>query len=83
MEVNDHFDKSEGKLSFSGYSWKTNQVGLAIDTIVAYELVTPGKSGQSDGKFGLGVVLWTEGSVQLCTECRTLLNIETQLGWSQ
>lgn len=24
-----------------GYSWKTNQYGLAIDTITAYELVKP------------------------------------------
>ena len=24
-----------------GYSWKTNQYGLAIDTIMAYELVKP------------------------------------------
>ena len=39
--MSDHFDTPEGKLSFSGYSWKTNQVGLAIDTIVAYELVKP------------------------------------------
>jgi hypothetical protein len=24
-----------------GYSWKTNQYGLAVDSVVAYELVLP------------------------------------------
>lgn len=24
-----------------GYSWKTNQYGLTIDTVVAFDLVTP------------------------------------------
>jgi FAD/FMN-containing dehydrogenase len=24
-----------------GYSWKTNQYGLAVDNVVAYELVLP------------------------------------------
>ncbi|KAF8332476.1 FAD dependent oxidoreductase [Amanita rubescens] len=30
-----------GLLLGGGYAWQTNQVGLAIDTIVAYELVKP------------------------------------------
>ena len=30
-------------LNFSGYSWKKNQYGLAIDNIVSYELVKPNR----------------------------------------
>jgi hypothetical protein len=26
---------------FQGYSWKTNQYGLALDTVTAFELVKP------------------------------------------
>ena len=71
--MSDHFDTPEGKLSFSGYSWKTNQVGLAIDTIVAYELVTPdGKvvkvteNSDSELFFGLKVVSSYALNVELC-----------------
>lgn len=28
-------------LSDEGYSWKTNQYGLTVDNVVAYELVLP------------------------------------------
>lgn len=37
-------DRCVGVGGFSlggGYSWKTNQVGLTVDTIIAFELVTP------------------------------------------
>lgn len=34
--------KGVGGLTLGGgYSWKTNQVGLTIDTIVSYDLVLP------------------------------------------
>jgi hypothetical protein len=36
-------------LSFEGYAWQTNQYGLAIDNIAAYELV---KSDEGDGTIG-------------------------------
>ena len=52
------------KVTLKGYAWQTNRVGLAIDTIVAYELVKPdGKvikvTEESDPElfFGLKVIL--------------------------
>ncbi|KAF8319537.1 FAD-binding domain-containing protein [Amanita rubescens] len=49
-----------GFLLGGGYAWKTNQVGLGIDTIVAYELVKPnGKvvkvTKQSDAELFFGL----------------------------
>jgi hypothetical protein len=48
-----------------GYSWKTNQYGLAIDTITAYELVKPDgnvvtvtEASDPELFFGLKVVLF-------------------------
>ena len=53
-------------IPFEGYSWKTNQVGLGLDTIVRYELVKPdGKivkvTKQSDTElfFGLKVIYFS------------------------
>jgi len=50
-------------VTLKGYTWQTNQIGLAIDTIVAYELVKPdGKvikvTEESDPElfFGLKVI---------------------------
>ncbi len=50
-------------VTLKGYAWQTNQVGLAIDNIVAYELVKPdGKmievTEESDSElfFGLKVI---------------------------
>jgi len=47
-----------------GYSWKTNQYGLAIDTITAFELVKPDgnvvtvtEASDSELFFGLKVIL--------------------------
>ena len=48
----------------SGYSWKANQHGLAVDTVVAFELVKPDGSTttvteESDAElfFGLKVMI--------------------------
>ena len=30
-----------GRVHASGYSWKSNQYGLTIDTVTAFELVKP------------------------------------------
>jgi hypothetical protein len=50
---------------FAGYSWKTNQYGLTIDTVAAFELVKPNgnvvtvtKTSDSDLFFGLKVRLF-------------------------
>jgi FAD/FMN-containing dehydrogenase len=36
--------RMDGLIEVGGYSWKTNQFGLAVDNVVAFELVLP--SGQ-------------------------------------
>ena len=48
-----------------GYSWKSNQHGLAVDSITAYELVKPDgnvvivtEASDSELFFGLKVVLF-------------------------
>lgn len=47
---------------YSGFSWKTNQYGLTVDTVEAYELVKPDgtvsrvtESSDSELFFGLKV----------------------------
>lgn len=51
-----------------GYSWKSNQYGLTVDSITAYELVKPDgkvvKVTEADSElfFGLKVVLFLQTS---------------------
>lgn len=33
--------RTQGCIRLAGYSWKTNQYGLAIDTVTEFELVLP------------------------------------------
>lgn len=57
-------------MSMAGYSWKTNQYGLAVDTVVAFELVKPNgevvkvtESSEPDLFFGLRVSFLTTVSL--------------------
>jgi hypothetical protein len=52
-----------------GYSWKSNQYGLTVDSITAYELVKPDgnvvkvtEASDSELFFGLKVVLFPQTS---------------------
>ena len=63
MVVSKNIFKSGCNVVFEGYAWQTNQYGLAIDNIVAYELVKPNGqvvkvTAQSDAElfFGLKVI---------------------------
>lgn len=65
-----------------GYSWKSNQYGLTVDSITAYELVKPDgnvvkvtEASDSELFFGLKVVLFLQ------TSCLIVDNVH--LGWFQ
>jgi hypothetical protein len=58
-----------------GYSWKTNQFGLTVDTVTAFELVKPNgdivtvtESSDPDLFFGLKVVWFTPDFLRLLTD---------------
>ncbi len=58
-----------------GYSWKTNQYGLAVDSITQYELVKPDGSvvtvteaSDSELFFGLKVIRFTHSSCLTCSQ---------------
>lgn len=74
---------------YSGFSWKTNQYGLTVDTVEAYELVKPDgtvstvtESSDSELFFGLKVCVYSnyDDNASMLTEWT---QISYLLGWSQ
>ena len=71
---------SDCNVVFEGYAWQTNQYGLAIDNIVAYELVKPNGqvvkvTAQSDAELFFGL------KVDFFHVLSSTTHVRFQLGW--